>query len=52
MTALPPGHQPEVTVFADRADFYAGGHPHPEDVLPRDVKLPIDAGSGIEGTLR
>lgn len=51
--------QPDVTILAERADFYADGHPRPEDVLllievaetslayDREVKLPIYARSGV-----
>lgn len=51
--------QPDVTLLQPRDDFYAGGHPEPEDVLllievsesslayDRDVKLPLYAAAGI-----
>jgi Uma2 family endonuclease len=51
--------QPDVTVLRPRTDFYAAGHPGPEDVLllvevvetsaeyDRQVKLPLYARSGI-----
>jgi Uma2 family endonuclease len=51
--------QPDITLVQPRDDFYAGGHPEPEDVLllievsesslayDRDVKLPLYARAGI-----
>jgi Uma2 family endonuclease len=51
--------EPDITVLRYREDFYAGGHPRPEDVLlvievadtslqyDRDVKLPLYAAHGI-----
>lgn len=51
--------QPDVTLVQPRDDFYAGGHPEPEDILllvevsepslnyDRDVKLPLYAQAGI-----
>jgi Uma2 family endonuclease len=51
--------QPDVTLLQPRADFYAGSHPEPEDVLllvevadsslsyDRDLKLPLYARAGI-----
>lgn len=51
--------QPDVALLQPRADFYAGGHPEPEDVLllievaesslnyDRDLKLPLYAHAGI-----
>lgn len=51
--------QPDVSLLQPRADFYAGGHPEPEDVLllvevadsslsyDRELKLPIYARAGI-----
>ena len=51
--------QPDLTIVQPRADFYAGGHPEPEDVLllievadsslsyDRDVKLSLYARAGI-----
>jgi len=50
---------PDIAVLRWRDDFYAGGHPEPEDVLllievsesslayDRDVKLPLYAAAGI-----
>lgn len=51
--------QPDVALVQPRADFYAGGHPEPEDVVllvevadsslsyDRDLKLPLYARAGI-----
>jgi Uma2 family endonuclease len=51
--------QPDVTLLQWRSDYYANGHPEPEDVLlllevadssltyDRDVKLPLYARAGI-----
>jgi Uma2 family endonuclease len=51
--------QPDVSLLQPRADFYAGGHPEPEDVpllvevadsslsYDRELKLPIYARAGI-----
>ncbi|MEJ7871360.1 MAG: Uma2 family endonuclease, partial [Rubrobacteraceae bacterium] len=51
--------EPDVTVLRPRDDFYAAGHPVPEDVLllievsdtsleyDREVKLPLYARAGI-----
>jgi Uma2 family endonuclease len=51
--------QPDLAVVQPRDDFYAGGHPEPEDVLllievadsslsyDRDLKLPLYARAGI-----
>lgn len=51
--------QPDVSLLQPRDDFYAGGHPEPEDVLllievadsslsyDRDLKLPLYARAGI-----
>jgi Uma2 family endonuclease len=51
--------QPDIALVQPRNDFYAGGHPEPEDVLllievsesslayDRDVKLPLYARAGI-----
>jgi len=51
--------QPDLMLLAPREDFYAGGHPIPEDVLllvevadttlafDRDVKLPVYARGGV-----
>lgn len=51
--------QPDVALVQPRDDFYAGGHPEPEDLLllievsesslayDRDVKLPLFARAGI-----
>ncbi len=51
--------QPDVALVQPRPDFYAGGHPEPEDVLllvevadsslsyDRDLKLPLYARAGI-----
>ncbi len=51
--------QPDVAIVQPRSDFYAGGHPEPEDVLllievadsslsyDRDLKLPLYARAGI-----
>lgn len=51
--------QPDIALVQPREDFYAGGHPEPEDVLllvevsesslayDRDVKLPLYARAGI-----
>lgn len=50
---------PDIAVLRQRDDFYAGGHPEPEDVLllievsessltyDRDVKLPLYARAGV-----
>ncbi len=52
--------QPDVTVLRPRADFYAGGHPQPADVLlvievadttvrfDRMVKAPLYAEQGVD----
>jgi Uma2 family endonuclease len=51
--------QPDITLLRPRADFYAGAHPRPADVLlvievadssaryDRDIKLPLYAAAGV-----